>query len=826
MEPPSGTVSNPGDNDVSTAIRPTEAGYLRLVEAQSVAKVGSWDTDLATGIVTWSTETYRIFNVNPGQFQPTHAAFIELVHPDDRTIVNDAFLASADSDQTHVIEHRIINPDGTVKFIEERWKAFKDEAGKPSRAVGTCRDITEQKQNEQEIARLSRLYAALSHVNQAITRMPGRDELFNKVCQALVTHGGFRMAWIGWHDAATNDLVPAASAGDVGGYLSGIKISVAPVPEGMGPAGMAFRSGKPFISNDSANDAAMLPWRERLKTQGYRSSVALCLRMQGEACGTLAVHADSKDFFHDKEIALLEEVAADVSFALDNIRREEARRDAEQNMRRELDFSNAVISSVPGVLYLYDEKMRLLRWNKNFGHVTGYTDEEIAAMQPLDFISAGDRAFVTEKIREVFDKGASYATADFAHKDGRLTPYYFTGTRAEIENQPCLVAVGIDLTERKKAEAAKQRMEQSYQTLFEYAPEGIVICDSKGYYIDANPSICSMLGYSRAEMTGKHSSEIVAPEEVPQIEAAIEQIISTAEHRREWKFRRKDGTMFLAEVVATQLPDGVLVAMIRDLTDRHRADTERENYLRAEAADRVKSAFLASMSHELRTPLNSIIGFTGIILQRLAGPLSDEQAKQLEMVRGSARHLLTLISDLLDISKIEAGQLSVNRMPFDISSAIAKALDTVRPLAENKGLRLEAGIMPDIGQAIGDEGRFQQILLNLLSNAIKFTDQGQVMLTAKLAHDLATVQDAAPHGVLRIRISDTGIGINPEDMALLFQPFRQLDTQLSRRHEGTGLGLSICLNLAHLMGGAIRAESVLGQGSTFTLTLPLNLGVS
>lgn len=238
---------------------------------------------------------------------------------------------------------------------------------------------------------------------------------------------------------------------------------------------------------------------------------------------------------------------------------------------------------------------------------------------------------------------------------------------------------------------------------------------------------------------------------------------------------------------------------------------------RAEAADRIKSAFLATMSHELRTPLNSIIGFTGILLQKLAGPLNPEQTKQLEMVRSSARHLLALINDVLDISKIEAGQLTVACEPFDLPASIRKVVGLVRPLAEKKGLALHVQLAPELGRIVSDSRRVEQILLNLLNNAIKFTEQGEVKLTAEGIP--GTEADGRP--AFRISIADTGIGIKPEDLATLFQPFRQVDTGLTRQHEGTGLGLAICRRLADLLGGEITARSDWGKGSVFTVTLPI-----
>jgi signal transduction histidine kinase len=238
--------------------------------------------------------------------------------------------------------------------------------------------------------------------------------------------------------------------------------------------------------------------------------------------------------------------------------------------------------------------------------------------------------------------------------------------------------------------------------------------------------------------------------------------------------------------------------------------------VRAEAADRLKSAFLATMSHELRTPLNSIIGFTGILLQGLAGDLTDEQGRQLQMVRDSARHLLALINDVLDISKIEAGELEVSAEQYDLSATIDRAVASIAPQAQQKGLRLDVHVAADgLQRTIGDRRRVEQLLLNLLSNAVKFTDEGVVTLEAQLVEE----PDSQPAVCIHVR--DSGIGIREEDMYRLFQPFSQVDSGLNRQHEGTGLGLAICQRLTTLMGGTITADSTWGAGSRFTVTLPL-----
>ena len=274
------------------------------------------------------------------------------------------------------------------------------------------------------------------------------------------------------------------------------------------------------------------------------------------------------------------------------------------------------------------------------------------------------------------------------------------------------------------------------------------------------------------------------------------------------------------ETIANELSIALENALLYEEARRHASELQRRVAERtaelevamkkAQEADQLKSAFLATMSHELRTPLNSIIGFTGVILQGLAGPLNDEQRKQLGMIQNSGRHLLELIGDVLDVSKIEAGQLEIESRPFDMRASIERAVKTITPLADKKGLPLVTSIDPDVSEVTSDRRRVEQIIINLLSNAVKFTEAGEVRIECQMSD-----------GWLVTRVIDTGIGIHPENVSKLFEPFQQVDNGLARRHEGTGLGLSICKKLVGLLGGEIWMESEPGLGSTFTFTLPV-----
>jgi signal transduction histidine kinase len=237
-------------------------------------------------------------------------------------------------------------------------------------------------------------------------------------------------------------------------------------------------------------------------------------------------------------------------------------------------------------------------------------------------------------------------------------------------------------------------------------------------------------------------------------------------------------------------------------------------YRQLAAANQHKSEFLANMSHELRTPLNAIIGFSEVLAERMFGEVNEKQAEYLQDILSSGRHLLSLINDILDLSKVEAGRMELELSRFDLSAALDNAVTLMRERATRHAIRLDVLVDPAVGAVVADERKVKQILLNLLSNAVKFTpDGGHVGVTASSA------QVAEPAGTVEIAVNDTGIGIASEDLATVFQEFRQVGSAVERP-EGTGLGLTLTKRFVELHGGRIWVTSEVGKGSTFTFTLP------
>jgi PAS domain S-box-containing protein len=406
------------------------------------------------------------------------------------------------------------------------------------------------------------------------------------------------------------------------------------------------------------------------------------------------------------------------------------------------------------------------------------------------------------------------------------------------DSHNCVGLVGSvhNITERKLMEEALRESEQRFQVLAENSPVGIFHTDAKGSTIYVNPRWCQISGLSKADALGTGWFSAVHSEDKEKVSEGWKKATQAHDSSQaEYRFVRRDGA--IAWVIGQAIPErnskNVIVGYvgtITDITERKRAEKELQKYRkhleemveertaelviakeRAESADQLKSAFLATMSHELRTPLNSIIGFTGILLQGLAGSLNKEQSKQLGMVQHSANHLLALINDVLDISKIEAGQLEVFLKKYDFRQSIEKIISSLRPLAERKGLQLQTTIFPEVRELVSDSRRVDQILLNLLNNAIKFTEKGSIHVDCRISGT-----------TLVTTIMDTGIGICDKDLEKLFKPFSQLDTGTTRTHDGTGLGLSICKRLVEKLGGTVSVQSKFGVGSTFKIEFPIN----
>jgi PAS domain S-box-containing protein len=371
------------------------------------------------------------------------------------------------------------------------------------------------------------------------------------------------------------------------------------------------------------------------------------------------------------------------------------------------------------------------------------------------------------------------------------------------------------IEEKQQAEEALRKSEERFRKLFEQSNDAIFIHQT-GRIVDVNQRACEMLGYNKEQFLTMEIADLYPQEgftesskkiSTPQGLNSIESILF------ETQFKKADGT-----VVAVEISSGIInrekkiiQGIARDITERKRTETELQKAKEeAETANHAKTEFLASMSHEIRTPMNAIIGMADLLLET---QLTPEQQQYVQVFQSAGENLLTIINDIIDISKVEAGHVRLETIDFDLTDIIENICDVMAVRAHEKGLELVYSAMPDVPtDLLGDPTRLRQILVNLIGNAIKFTEKGEVFLQVK------------SHGIkngrveLVFSVTDTGIGIAPEQIDTIFDAFTQADSSITRKYGGTGLGLSISKQLVELMGGHITVESKSGQGSTFSFT--------
>lgn len=387
-----------------------ERERARLQEAQEVASIGSWETDLASGLITWSEEIHRIFETDPSTFAPNYAAFLDLVHPDDRARVDTALsdsvaAAGRGSDGRGIVEHRIITPQGSTKVVEERWRVFPDADGRPARAVGTCRDITARHDADVRIRRLNRTYAMLSAVNKTIVHETAPEDVLQGVCEIAVAVGGFRMAWVGMAAEDGRHVVPVAYAGVVDGYLDAISIDRGDPSRNTGPTARALDTAQHVICNDIASDEGMAPWRDRALRHGYRSSGAFPIVKNGEVVGAFSLYSSDADFFDDDEVRLLDELAMDIGFALAIHERDVERRRIEGLLRQsEANLRESIAELRAVTLRLYEikeeERARIARdLHDHLGQALTALKMDVAEVGRR--LGAGDLDPVRERLTEM-----------------------------------------------------------------------------------------------------------------------------------------------------------------------------------------------------------------------------------------------------------------------------------------------------------------------------------------------------------------------------------------------------------------------------------------
>jgi len=520
------------------------------------------------------------------------------------------------------------------------------------------------------------------------------------------------------------------------------------------------------------------------------------------------------------------------------------RKASEAALREERQLRATIMEAIPGICYTLDHNRCLHYWNQTFERLMERSPEDLKGINALDFFEGDDRRVIHERIVEAFTTGAKVEVeATLVIDNDRRIPFLFNNRRIEMGGQPVLVGVGIDVSALRAAWDALRRLNseleqrvrertrelqaanaQLIDTQFALDSVGIGITwadFATGRFIHANRFSAEFLGYSLDELLQLRVWDI-DPNFPPEAFAQITRQIRERGHLQfETEQLTKDNRRLPVEMnIYYHAGNGVtppkLIAFMSDIARRKDAEAAlRQAKEASEAASAAKSEFLANMSHEIRTPLNAILGLNFLLKKEDPSSVQLERLTKMEV---AGRHLLSLINDILDLSKIEAGRMDLEHTSFHLSAVLDNVASIVRDAAANKGLTLEVDTDGVPLWLWGDVTRLRQSLLNFASNAVKFTERGKICLRSLLLRE----QDAALQ--VRFEVEDTGIGLTPEQQTRMFQAFEQAEDSTARKFGGTGLGLALTRRLVELMGGDVGLHSIPGVGSTFWFSVPLQCG--
>lgn len=729
-------------------------------------------------------------------------SFAQIIHPDDEDKLWSKIQSSLQNQQPFECVYRIIMRTGEIKCISEQGRGIFSVNGELFALEGYLTDITERTKSLEALRYSEARYRAISELASdfvySMTLNEQGESIAEWVTESFKRITGYTREEInqkgGWHQV----------------------IHPADLPK--------FQQ---FEREMLGENGAVLEYRIFTKS--------------GEVCWL----RDSARTVENEGEELRKKVLGSVQDISDRKRSEFQMLHAMSLLSKSEAKNRALLNAMPDLMFRFDRHQTILDFKPVTGSSLGNLTPNFIGKQLRDLLSAD---VVADCIKALEKTLVSHEIEIFEY-DLKINEELFSyESRVVASGEQEALAIVRDITARKRSFEEKlqliaslQESEEKYRSVVNTVQEVIFQTDSNGCWTFLNPAWLEISGYSIEESLGTPFLNYIHPDDHPEIQQKFQKLVQqqTDYCRHEVCYRTKTGDRRWMDVYARLrlAPDGTIIGLsgtLNDISDRKKVSQQlQEAKAAAEAANRAKSAFLANMSHELRTPLNAIIGYSEILLEESEDLGTEEFIPDLQKIQIAGRHLLSLINDILDISKIEAGKMELYLETFEIHTLLENIIATAQPLIQKNNNTLESICPPDIGTLYADLTKIRQVLLNLLSNSAKFTTQGTI--TFEVSRDLSWTPQPPPNSTLGesgdplpmppspcivFRVTDTGIGMSPEQMNQIFNAFTQADPSTTRKYGGTGLGLAISQRFCEMMGGEISVSSQVGVGSTFTVRLP------
>jgi len=712
--------------------------------------------------------------------------WLDAVHPDDRSRAIAAWTRAIGTKSAYDAEFRIRRHDGAYRDFLARGVSVLHDDGSVREWVGYCTDITDLKQAREERKRAEQEQQRMAHYNRLL--LDSTDEgLYSMDMQGNCT-------FVNRAAAALLGYTPEELLGQNAHALMHYKhADGSPYPTEQCPIYRAFRTGQGIRH---INDDVF--WR-RDGTSFPVEYSSLPMTEDGTVDGAVVTFSDIT-----------------------------ARKRAEDAVRRSEERLRSLVQNAPDGISIIGPDGAFTYLSNAIERILGYRAADLVGRPALEAmpIHPDDLPAVQSAFADLLAEpgGQRAIEVRIRHADGSWRTIESTG--ANLLGDPAVEGIVNnyrDITERRRMEEEARESEEQFRTLADSIPQLAWMAGADGSIYWYNQRWYDYTGTTQEEMLGWGWRTVHHPDQVEGVVERFQRAVASGDPWEDiFPLRGRDGAYrsFLSRAVPIRDAGGRIVRWFGTNTDvEEQRLAEEELQLTKEAAEeanQAKSLFLANMSHELRTPLNAVIGYSEMLQEEAEDAGAGDLVPDIEKIHTAGKALLSLVNDVLDLSKIEAGKMELYLETFDVTPTIEDVITTVEPLIDKKGNTLNAHVASNVGVMRADLTKVRQSLFNLLSNAAKFTEQGTITLSA-------TREAMDGRDWLRFRVSDSGIGMTAEQMGKLFQPFTQADASTTRKFGGTGLGLTITRRLCQMMGGDIALESTPGQGSTFTITLPANV---